>query len=176
MAKRNKAAPAFASGLPVPLYAVRRILEYVKCEERENAATGISTRETVNGIRDQLVRSLLYGGLQERDRLRVKILTDREVLLAAVKLDPTMVAFAAPILNPKLEKDREIVLTVVAHGWWSLNYVDATLWGDREIVLAAVKHRGLDLAIAPELSSTLPVTIAQHARLPTVLYSPFGVD
>ena len=63
--------------------------------------------------------------------------SDREFILAALKIDTDSFPFA----SKKLRSDREIVLAAVKDGY-NLQFADKKMQSDREIVLAAVRQDG----------------------------------
>jgi len=71
---------------------------------------------------------------------------DREIVLAAVKLDGHAILYAAP----EMRLDREIVLAAVTESGLALRHMNADMCKDRDIVLTAVKQHGDALQFASE--------------------------
>ena len=81
-----------------------------------------------------------------------KIITDREEMLEAVKIDGKALEYA----SDTLKADREVVLEAVReYGCYALQYADDTLKADRELVLDAVKINGDALLFADDTLKAL---------------------
>ena len=93
-----------------------------------------------------------------------KIITDREEMLEAVKINGWMIKNA----SDSLKADREVVLEAVKQVGTALEYADDTFKADREVVLEAVKSFGRALGYADASFKTDREVVLEAVKNPFV--------
>ena len=113
--------------------------------------------ETLDEIKEKIKSSTDNEYILESLKANEKLQGDREVMLAAVKVDGQALYYG----SKSIRNDKEIVLEAVKKKGLILKYASYELREDKEIALAAVKQdkRALEYIASEELKQHPDITI-----------------
>lgn len=113
--------------------------------------------ETLDEIKEKIKSSTDNEYILESLKANEKLQGDREVMLAAVKVDGQALYYG----SKSIRNDKEIVLEAVKKKGLILKYASYELREDKEIALAAVKQdkRALEYIASEELKQDPDITI-----------------
>ena len=113
--------------------------------------------ETLDKIKEKIKSSTDNEYILESLKANEKLQGDREVMLAAVKVDGQALYYG----SKSIRNDKEIVLEAVKKKGLILKYASYELREDKEIALAAVKQdkRALEYIASEELKQNPDITI-----------------
>lgn len=93
----------------------------------------------------EALQTVRKDGMELRN-LSKKLQNNKEIVLEAIKQNPTSIKYASFLLK----KDRDVVKTAVQLNGWVLEHADKTLQDDFEIVLLAVTEHGESIEYASD--------------------------